>query len=447
MKKREYYDRKDKKMNEILELLNRGETDKSVYRGVISEFSGILDMFLKEKEYDRSKKQIVNVYKIPSEKRLQQANLQLKNSDDDPSRLVPYGVKRCSDNLYKFFHEYNFGHISEFALNDKGWIDTTIRCLIYHYCCKSKKESDKAQFEKQLERLNEVGFSLFQKKDKIKIPASEKNITIIKELISKVCGKRIQVMIREEPDGIFIDKVSFMVRPEWLLQYVPETKEIEECKNKDSKTLTIDEITYMKALIKEIYSAIDAMNDMPSLVQTCGSLIESQVFSLCQILNLETEISKRYLEDIKEERKINGEIKRVEEELKEIAQNAEIGSIFKSTIESIDQWAREYLSFYVNNAQIDRYGNTTIKFSYLLEDFLYDNSLSHEELKREYKWFDFDENDEELYLVGCDNNKCKIEEKILERFPESEVTEWVYSSRGKMALMSFKVLFSTMPKI
>ena len=69
-------------------------------------------------------------------------------------------------------------------------------------------------------------------------------------------------MIREEPDGIFIDKVSFMVRPEWLLQYVPETKEIEECKNKDSKTLTIDEITYMKALIKEIYSAIDAMNDM-----------------------------------------------------------------------------------------------------------------------------------------------------------------------------------------
>ena len=81
---------------------------------------------LKEKEYDRSKKQIVNVYKIPSEKRLQQANLQLKNSDDDPSRLVPYGVKRCSDNLYKFFHEYNFGHISEFALNDKGWIDTTI---------------------------------------------------------------------------------------------------------------------------------------------------------------------------------------------------------------------------------------------------------------------------------------------------------------------------------
>ena len=55
--------------------------------------------------------------------------------------------------------------------------------------------------------------------------------------------------------------------------------------------------------------------------------------------------------------------------------------------------------------------------------------------------------DEELYLVGCDNNKCKIEEKILERFPESEVIEWVYSSRGKMALMSFKVLFSTMPKI
>ena len=96
MKKREYYDRKDKKMNEILELLNRGETDKSVYRGVISEFSGILDMFLKEKEYDRSKKQIVNVYKIPSEKRLQQANLQLKNSDDDPSRLVPYGVNILS---------------------------------------------------------------------------------------------------------------------------------------------------------------------------------------------------------------------------------------------------------------------------------------------------------------------------------------------------------------
>ena len=43
-------------MNEILELLNRGETDKSVYRGVMSEFSEILDMFLKEKEYDRSEK-------------------------------------------------------------------------------------------------------------------------------------------------------------------------------------------------------------------------------------------------------------------------------------------------------------------------------------------------------------------------------------------------------
>ena len=54
----------------------------------------------------------------------------------------------------------------------------------------------------------------------------------------------------------------------------------------------------------------------------------------------------------------------------------------------------------------------------------------------------FPGSDDEIYMIGCDQNKDKINEMITEKFRGSEITEWNYIERADMmVLRTFKLRF------
>lgn len=423
-----------------MNFLEEGKREKLFYHGLIHSLSETLEGFLKEKGYDGNKNEVLNLYRLPSQERLRLMEEQVKQSESDEKKFVPFGVEQCSDCFNKFLSSYNIGHVSQFFMNKNGWIEITICCWNFKNFREDRKISEKNKFQKQMEQLRKIGITLNERRNDVRIPFTQSNAMILREQIKKLGGKHLQISFEEDnKDNLFIKEVSFKIRPEALLEYLPEEQKnfIEDDKN--CEFLTEDEVEYIKKLISEISHAVETINDMPSLLQTCGGVIESQIYSLCKIIGTETAISKRYYEKIKKERETNQKIMGLREKLKENSRNVAIGETFKEISDEIDRWARINLSFSVSDAKMDRYGNLSIQLSYLTEDFLDEGLLSREDLKNKFKYTIFPGSEDEIYMVGCDQNKDKINKMITEQFPGSEISEWNYVKRADvMAIQSFK---------
>lgn len=228
-------------MKKILELLDHGETKKSKYVEMVSGLSETLDEYLKQEGYEEDRNENITIFRLSSKERLCLMQKQLRESKHDEKCFVPFGVEQCFDNFNAFLDIYNIGHTSKFSMNKSGWIDVNLYCRISKSFRDDRKISERDKFQKQMEQLKQIGITLEEGRNSIKIPFTQSNTVILKEMIKKIGGRRIQISFEEDnKDNLFLREISFMIKPEALLEYVPVNKESVMKSDKDPNLLTDD---------------------------------------------------------------------------------------------------------------------------------------------------------------------------------------------------------------
>jgi len=320
-------------LKRIKELIEKKEISKDAYRPLIALLCDEVAKVKGTKLRSPNK----NIFATGDE-RLQNERTNHDLYKDHPEYGLMPAAQVLRDRLYEWLKNYYIGFVSDFALSSPNMIDVTISCLLHPKICSDTPESDKKEFIKQMDRLEDIGIELCEGPGEhdFLILATEQNVTVLKALLKEFKAKGIQLRTWSTANGKhIIRELSCRIPVSGFPAKVRREKDI----YKLSDQLNPDEFALLQKYMKDLLSA--RMVNTEDLEPVCSDLELYACTDLCDLFGIETELSKAVHEQHADERMKN---QAAYELSKEIGQNMTPDMIqrgYKTLHERIDKIANE----------------------------------------------------------------------------------------------------------
>lgn len=303
-----------------------------------------------------------------------------KIAHEHPIMLLPEGVKNVQERFRILLDSYHIGFIRDLRLDRNGLFDVKIALHIYPPSTGMGRNdvAEKANYESGLKRLQDMGLIL-DMEDKKSIKATEMNKKIILDILGLICEpKAIRLISRGEA----FDIIHFFCRPESIKDVVPiEKNPITE------EMVRQDKIIRIEKHIKELIHAIGTINSMPELTNTCGYIVEGAFTDICDLLEVDTEISSRFHERHAKTREMNKLIKLKEMNLGGIVQLNKVQSLTKGLFTELNNKLRDGIGYRLNDdTGITRYSGVKISVDCIPSCNYYDAYIYDEENEKNAMW-------------------------------------------------------------
>ena len=334
-------------INEIVSMLNT-ESQKEKYKFLIISLNNNIEYFLQEINYEPAKIQHV-IFRDDSIDELKEKQETLIQN---PEKSIIEGVNKYYNIMHDFLNCYHFGFLKDFYLTGSGHFNCKIPVLISKPTFTSTPQSDKVNFEEQLLLLQRNGVFITRgKNNEIKIEATEQNISSIKNLLKKLNATHIEIDLREEKETLYIRDISFWTTPEALDSFNDKRPSF---KFEVSQKLNADEIQTIYKLLKDIAHAKSSVN-IEGISNVCGNLICSYFSQICEILNIETTISKKQKAEYSLAREENNKKRQIKEEIAKNISPEQLKDSAKKIYSTIDTLLTKNLNFHCDSVEFGPY--------------------------------------------------------------------------------------------
>lgn len=402
-------------LNNIYKDLKSGIVKKDNYKKYLNPLEKEIESLCIKWNYnENSLKTKHQTYERNLKCTLQKQEISQKNPEEGLTESIDYWKNILSD----FFNIYKIGFVSEFKITKTSNIQVNISCLISNSSTfGNNKISKEIMFSKQLDTLVNFGLELIKENNNIYyLKLCEKNIDKINSLLTEIGATYIKFHTIKDK----IRNIYFNLKPNKLniLKEKIEKIETNTFKFDICKDLNPDEQQCLLDLCKHMNCVNDITENLKDEVLF---LLISYFTEMCEILNEETILSKKYKEGCLKNKEIN---KRNKDIVYKIGKNMPINKI-SETIQKINDIFNDFtlsnLSFY-GEIEIKPYNFCTFIMRYNSEDYSYDDNLIDEkQLKTIFKTCGTSKEDEDLYILDDSDNKTLICEILQKRISSISV--------------------------
>lgn len=410
-------------LNSFINLYNSGVCRKDKFTETLEEAEKKIIEILNSRGYRYDESERINLFRVSDEVRLAEAKEKLTRMETNPETSISEYVKSLNTIFDNFLDMYNFGWCRELEVNEYGTIHIQL-CLTLH----SKHFSDnpasaKINFENQIARLKSLGFEIG--KDKMHDNAfldTAKNHDLMKEFWESRGARNLHITTRGESIyelEFHIQKVdfdNFNIDKETVCLYV-------------SEELNEDERLRIKKLVSEIESTI-SFNE-PSMINTCGTLVESYFAELCEIFGYDGEIRNIVDERHSKARKINMEIRNIEESIGEMFPAEKARDVLNSMYTKLSRMAVNQIGFSCHNFKMDKYGYVNVELSYCSGyHFGVGQIMTDEETKKIFETIGDSRRDDSLFIVDSTENKKTLLRILRSSIPSLDIRNIIVNERN-----------------
>ena len=363
----------------MLKRIREGNLRKEDWEEDLYKMEITIDRYLNEKGYAYEERYD---FRNNAEENLKLIMDKEKMAQEHPIMLLPEGVKNAQERFGMLLDSYHIGFIHDFRLDRNGLFEVKISLHIYPPSTGLGKNdvSERDNYESGLKRLQEMGMIL-DREDKKSIKATEMNKKIILDILGLICEPKA---VRLSSRGEDFDIIHFFCRPESIKDMVPiEKNPITE------EMVRQDKIIRIERHIKELMDAIGTINSMPELTNTCGYIVEGAFTDICDLLEVNTEISSNFHKRHAKTREMNKLIKHKEMNLGGIVQLNQVQSLAKELFTELSNKLRDGIGYRLNDdTGITRYNGVKISVDCIPSCCYYDAYIYDGDNEKNAMWLE-----------------------------------------------------------
>jgi len=316
-----------------------------------------LEYYLRSKNYsyEEFKKNEVFLYKEADEVRLRQAQERLDTIKENKKQGLIQSVNYLKSRFDEFLEFYNIGYAREFYLKGNN-IYIRISLAISKSCGMGNEQATKERIlKKQLDILKGLKLELTKQGcNRYKINASDENKKILDSLFELFEAKVWSYNIWNN----HFENVVLYIRPEKIL-----SADIPGLLFEKSNELKLeDDIQFIKKSLDELMHALSTIEKMPSMIDTCGYIVEHSFADICKTLDIATSLREEVENRHKDIRKINAKIRELEQNVGKVLTGKEISNLGEKYLLEIGWKVLNKIGFDLSNeSKITQY-NAWLKF-------------------------------------------------------------------------------------
>lgn len=401
-------------MKRIAEMLTEGRK-KTDFTETIEALGSKLEKWLEDINYSPDKIKHIDIDPEP----IEDLELKLKEITDNPKKCIMEGIQRYSSIVTNFLKIYHFGYLRELSLEKNGLFYCEIPILIHPSTCSLTPASEKEFFQKQMNKLRESGIVLTKAENELEdiaIEATTENISGIKALLAKINAKWIKFDLETRKDMTIIDRIKFYVKPESLDEFSEDCDKPVEV---HTEILNEDEIVRIKKCLSEISHAVSVSDtyQQSDLRNLTGEVVRSCFREMCNLLNIETKISKEVDAEVTTKREETLQKQKIREQIASGLSAEVISAAVKSYAEIIEEWSESSFYYSLEELKIGPYG-AALTFKYMTY------RIQDKKVRKIYECPKNSVSDKYIRVpLATDENINQIKSFILDRFPDARFEE------------------------
>lgn len=420
-------------LNSLITLFNSGEIKKANYISALQEGEKAIRNILDSRGYDYNKTERINLFRVSDDVRLSEAKAKMEKMKENPAVSISEYVQSLNRIFDNFLEMYNFGWCRELQVNESGTVHIQLCCHLHAKSFDSNPASSKINFKMQIDRLKSVGFEMGKDQfgDTCFIDNGH-NMDLMKKFWSERGARGIQMSTR----GGAIHELEFYVSNADMEKFDIDSEKVQLFV---SDELNDDETMKIKKLISEIESTI-SFNE-PTMIHTCGSIVESYFSEISEIIGYDGEIRKAVTDRHVSTRKINQEIRDIEESIGEMFPAKMAKDVVKEIYTKLYRMTVNKIGFSCHDFHIDKYGYVNVKLSFCAgHHFFIGQVMSDEDTKNTFTTIGDCRDNDNLFIVDDSDNKKKILQILRGYIPSLDIRDINVNERnGEFVIRSMNV--------
>jgi hypothetical protein len=404
-------------INTIKEMVNNGVVSKKEFSPILGECDILMQSFLKAKDYHYTCPS--NLFHQTTDERLQQILDKQKEAVEHPETVIQEVSQNLLQVFDSFISRYKIGFIHDAKMENTGFANVEIACLITSGFSDGKRESARQKLEMQMDFLRNEGFIIEHDKHNYYVKTCGQNEEKLFKLLSERGARLITIKSREDK----IDKINFRVAAKDIKNFQCEEITFEL---PVSENLNKDEQIAVTRCCNEIMSTLNMMPAMTNIKDTCCSVMESYFAEICDVFDFDCETRKSVKNRHAEERSKNIKIREMEKSFADCIDADKIKEILYPLKEKLSMEVLRKTGFVIDELSIGKYGNINISFLYSTCPLLYmeDTDAIAKTICDTFDHNSGDAGAETLYLLDTYENKDKLENILYEIIPTIRLMEF-----------------------
>ena len=404
-------------VNKIKEMVNNGVVSKKEYVDILEECDILMQAFLKVKDYHYTCPS--NLFHQTTDERLQQIIDKQKEAVEHPEMVIQEVSQNLLQVFDSFIGRYKIGFIHNAKMENTGFANIEIACLITSGFSDGKRESARQKLEMQMNFLRDVGFIIEHDKQNYFVKNCGQNEEKLFKMLSERGARMITIKSREDK----IDKINFRVAAKDIKNFKCEEITFEL---PVSEELNKDEQIAIVRCCNEIVSTVGVLPAMENIKDTCCSVIESHFAQICDVFNFDCETRNSVKNRHADERNKNIKIREMEKSFADCIDADKIKEILYPLKEKLSLEVLRKTGFVIDEFSIGKYGNIDISFLYSTCPLLYleDTDAIAKTICETFDHNGGDADAETLYLLDTYENKDKLENILYEIIPTIRLMEF-----------------------